>query len=181
VGARIVGAAKRNKPDSSGGAAAAGGGRPNALADPDVPVNVGLSSAAAMPDPSRSLPANRLGLPLLGLPCFVLPFLGLHLLVIGAAPLASAASLPYPEAVSKARLAAEAVLHRAGRETCLRGKLNRALLKLSESCEANGQSATPLCSLSEKAVVVTPMSLSFMDATSKQLLELSAPQPGQSR
>jgi hypothetical protein len=134
-----------------------------------------------MPDPSRSLPANRMGLPLLGLPCFVLPFLGLHLLVIGAAPLASAASLPYPEAVSKARLAAEAVLHRAGRETCLRGKLNRALLKLSESCEANGQSATPLCSLSEKAVVVTPMSLSFMDATSKQLLELSAPQPGQSR
>jgi hypothetical protein len=102
-------------------------------------------------------------------------------LVIGAAPLASAASLPYPEAVSKARLAAEAVLHRAGRETCLRGKLNRALLKLSESCEASGQSATPLCSLSEKAVVVTPMSLSFMDATSKQLLELSAPQPGQSR
>lgn len=119
-----------------------------------------------MPHPIRSLPASLLALPLL---------------VLGSAPSVGAASLPYAEAVGKARLAAEAVLHRAGRETCLRGKLNRALLKLSESCQASGQSNTPLCGLSDRAVVVTPMSLSFMDATSKQLLELSAPQPNQSR
>ncbi|MFN9694878.1 MAG: hypothetical protein ACK550_13965 [Synechococcaceae cyanobacterium] len=119
-----------------------------------------------MPDLCRLLPASMLGLPLL---------------LLGGAPAASAASLPYPEAVSKARLAAEAVLQRAGRETCLRGKLNRALLKLTESCEASGQTATPLCGLSAKAVVVTPMSLTFMDATSKQLLELSAPQPDPAR
>lgn len=97
------------------------------------------------------------------------------LLLPGAAPGAAAANLPYPEAVHKARRAAEAVLQRAGRETCLRGKLNRALLQLSASCEASGQSSSPLCSLSDKAVVVTPMSLSFMDATAKQLLDLSAP------
>jgi len=115
-----------------------------------------------MPQPIRSLPAHLLALPLLAL---------------GSAVSVEAASLPYPEAVGKARLAAEAVLQRAGRESCLRGKLNRALLKLSESCEASGQSSSPLCSLSDRAVVVTPMSLSFMDATSKQLLELSAPQP----
>ena len=104
----------------------------------------------------------------------------LPLLLLGAASAARAASLPYPEAVNKARLAAEAVLHRAGRETCLRGKLNRALLQLSASCEASGQSTTPLCSLSDKAVVVTPMTLSFMDATALRLLELSAPQPAPS-
>jgi hypothetical protein len=121
------------------------------------------------------------GRPLFGQPLLGLPLLGLPLVLLGAAPSAVAASLTYPEAVSKARLAAEAVLHRAGRETCLRGKLNRALLKLSESCEASGQTATPLCGLSAKAVVVTPMSLGFMDATSKQLLELSAPQPPLSR
>ncbi|MFM8277856.1 MAG: hypothetical protein ACKN89_12890 [Cyanobium sp.] len=99
------------------------------------------------------------------------------LVLLGAAPGASAATLPYPEAVNKARRAAEAVLQRAGRETCLRGKLNRALLQLSASCEASGQSSSPLCSLSDKAVVVTPMSLGFMDATAKQLLDLSAPPP----
>ncbi|MFN7899994.1 MAG: hypothetical protein ACK5N0_10085 [Synechococcaceae cyanobacterium] len=114
-----------------------------------------------MPHALRLLPTSLLVLPLL----------------LGAAPSAQAATLPYPEAVKKARLAAEAVLHRAGRETCLRGKLNRALMQLSDSCQANGQSGSPLCSLSDKAVVVTPMSLPFMDATSKQLLDLSAPQP----
>ena len=114
-----------------------------------------------MSHPIRLRPAGLLVLPLL----------------LGAAPAGRAAALPYPEAVGKARVAAEAVLHRAGRETCLRGKLNRALLQLSASCEASGQSSTPLCGLSDKAVVVTPMTLSFMDATATRLLELSAPQP----
>lgn len=138
-----------------------------------------------MPVHTRSLPASQRALPRRALPLWLhqhgLPLLALPLLMFGTTASLRAASLPYPEAVSKARLAAEAVLHRAGRESCLRGKLNRALLKLTESCEASGQTATPLCGLSAKAVVVTPMSLTFMDATSKQLLELSAPQPDPAR
>lgn len=140
-----------------------------------------------MPSLIRSLPASLLARPMRALPQRAMPtrltgpLLALPLLLFGTPGSLRAASLPYPEAVSKARLAAEAVLHRAGRETCLRGKLNRALLKLTESCEASGQTATPLCGLSAKAVVVTPMSLTFMDATSKQLLELSAPQPDPAR
>ena len=53
----------------------------------------------------------------------------------------------------------------------------RALLGLSSSCEASG-TRTALCSLADKAVVVTPMSLAFMDETSQQLLDLI--QPGRS-
>lgn len=91
-----------------------------------------------------------------------------------AGSLGSAVVLPYPAAVQTSRIAAEAVLQRAGRETCLRGKLNRALLGLSASCEAAGE-RNALCTLADKAVVVTPMSLAFMDETSQRLLELSAP------
>ena len=89
-----------------------------------------------------------------------------------AAPRAvQAAPPPYPQAVAFAEKAARAVLARAGREICLRGKLTRALLGLSGSCEASG-TRTGLCSLADKAVVVTPMSLAFMDQTSHQLLDL---------
>ena len=84
--------------------------------------------------------------------------------------------LPYPEAVRFSRLAAEAVLARGGAETCLRGKITRALLGLSASCEASGE-RNALCALADKAVVVTPMSLAFMDETAHQLLELSNPAP----
>ncbi len=87
---------------------------------------------------------------------------------------ASAAPLPLPQAVANSETAARAVLARAGRETCLRGKLTRALLGLSSSCEASG-TRDPLCSLADKAVVVTPMSLAFMDETSHQLLDLIHP------
>ncbi|MEB3243039.1 MAG: hypothetical protein VKO44_05325 [Cyanobacteriota bacterium] len=79
---------------------------------------------------------------------------------------------PFPEAVAFSRKAAQAVLAQEGRESCLRGKLTKALLKLSDSCEASGQ-RTPLCALANKAVVVTPMSLTFMEDTSRQLLQLS--------
>ena len=82
-----------------------------------------------------------------------------------------AATPTYPQAVAFAQKAAKAVLARAGRETCLRGKLTRALLGLSNSCEASG-TRNALCSLADKAVVVTPMSLAFMDQTSHQLLDL---------
>jgi len=98
---------------------------------------------------------------------------------VGAAALlvasaASAAPLPYPEAVANGETAARAVLARAGRESCLRGKLTNALLGLSNSCEASG-TRNSLCSLADKAVVVTPMSMTFMDETSQQLLDLIHP------
>ena len=83
----------------------------------------------------------------------------------------AAAPLPYSQAVVNSKAAARAVLARAGRETCLRGKLTRALLGLSDSCAASG-TRNALCTLADKAVVVTPMSLTFMDETSHQLLEL---------
>ncbi len=85
----------------------------------------------------------------------------------------AAETVPYPMAVAFADMSAHAVLARAGRETCLRGKLTKALLGLSNSCEASG-STTPLCRLADKAVIVTPMSLAFMDQTSRQLLDLIA-------
>jgi len=92
---------------------------------------------------------------------------------------AEAGPPPYPDAVRGGRLAARAVLDRAGVETCLRGKLTRALLELSASCEVAGQ-RNDLCSLADRAVVVTPMDLPLMAATAQQLLDLSAPttEPG---
>jgi len=91
-----------------------------------------------------------------------------------AAVMGGPKSMPLEQAVLQGRQAAEAILERAGAETCLRGKLNRALLGLSASCEAAGVK-DPLCALADKAVVVTPMSLEFMDQTARQLLELSSP------
>jgi hypothetical protein len=101
---------------------------------------------------------------------------GLVCLACGAALVAvapgvtAAAPLPYPQAVHNGELAARAVLARAGRESCLRGKLTRALLGLSDSCAASA-SRSPICALADRAVVVTPMSQGFMDQTAHQLLE----------
>jgi hypothetical protein len=95
---------------------------------------------------------------------------------VGVAQPACAAD-PYPEAVAFSRTAAKAVLNQDGRESCLRGKLTKALLKLSDSCDATGQKNS-LCTLAGKAAVVTPMSLTFMEDTSRQLLELSAGEAG---
>ena len=87
---------------------------------------------------------------------------------------ASAAPPPYSQAVAYGEAAARAVLERSGRESCLRGKLTRALLGLSDSCAASG-TRNALCALADQAVVVTPMSLAFMDETSRQLLDLIVP------
>jgi hypothetical protein len=95
-------------------------------------------------------------------------------LALFSASAASAAPPAYPQAVANSEAAARAVLARAGRESCLRGKLTRALLELSNSCEASG-TRNSLCTLADKAVVVTPMSLTFMDDTSHQLLDLIRP------
>lgn len=102
---------------------------------------------------------------------------GLLLAVALALPIGGVARAAAPSlevAVAEARLAATSVLERAGAETCLRGKLTRALLGLSASCEAAG-SRNALCDLADRAAVVTPMSLEFMDGTSRELLQLSRP------
>lgn len=122
------------------------------------------------------------------------------LLLLGLGPWlpAAAAPLPYPAAVLEGRQAAEAVLAGAGAESCLRGKMTRALLRLSDSCavrprpagngEAGGGAAAEaagaalrspeLCALADRAVVVTPMSLPFLKETARQLLNLSTPGAG---
>lgn len=92
-----------------------------------------------------------------------------------AAPPSCAAALPYAEAVAGTDKAARAVLAREGRESCLRGKLTNALLGLSRSCEREARRDESLCSLADRAVVVTPMSVAFMDETSRELLRLIAP------
>jgi hypothetical protein len=70
--------------------------------------------------------------------------------------------------------AARAVLARAGAESCLRGKLTRALLGLSSSCEREGR-RDELCALADRAAVVTPMTLAFMDETSRTILRMIDP------
>jgi hypothetical protein len=121
----------------------------------------------------------------LALPLALLPSLTTNLAVLlGLAtpllampgPACAASPLPYPEAVLRGRQAAEAVLAGAGAETCLRGKITRALLTLSDSCSAAADRG-PLCALADRAVVVTPMSLGFMHDTARQILALSSPGP----
>lgn len=102
-----------------------------------------------------------------------LPFLAFFLATF--APFASSpamAAIPYTQAVSESRKAAQAVLDHAGAETCLRGKLTKVLLRLSASCEADKQQ-NALCTFADKAIVVTPMSLTFMEDTARQLLDLT--------
>lgn len=91
--------------------------------------------------------------------------------LLGSGSAAAAAPLSYGEAVQRTDQAARAVLARSGAESCLRGKLTRVLLELSSSCERHGVREA-LCRLADQAVVVTPMSLDFMDQTARQLLNL---------
>ena len=110
---------------------------------------------------------RRFGFPLLAFQVFFLATF---------APLAfspAKAAIPYDQAVTESRKAAQAVLDHAGAETCLRGKLTKVLLRLSASCEAAAQQ-NALCKLADKAVVVTPMSLTFMEETAHQLIKLTA-------
>ncbi len=109
--------------------------------------------------------------------CFGLPLFAFQAFFLASfAPLAfspAKAAIPYAQAVIESRKAAQAVLDHAGSETCLRGKLTKVLLRLSASCEAAAQH-NALCKLADKAVVVTPMSLTFMEETAHQLLDLTA-------
>lgn len=94
-----------------------------------------------------------------------------------AAVMGGARALPLAEAVQRSRLAAEAVIQRRGKETCLRGKLTNALLGLSASCEVAAQK-DGLCALADQAVVQVGWSLAFMDSTAQQVLNLIESQPG---
>lgn len=97
-----------------------------------------------------------------------------------AAVMGGARVLPLEQAVERSRLAAEAVIERRGKETCLRGKLTNALLGLSASCEAAGQ-RSGLCALADQAVVQTGWSMAFMDATAQQVLALIQTPQAQAR
>ena len=88
-----------------------------------------------------------------------------------------ARAIPLDQAVQRSRMAAEAVIHRRGKETCLRGKLTNALLGLSASCEVAGQKGR-LCALADQAVVQVGWSLAFMDSTAQQVLDLIESQAG---
>lgn len=88
-----------------------------------------------------------------------------------AAVIGGARVIAFDQAVERSRLAAEAVIQRRGKETCLRGKLTNALLGLSASCEANGQRSS-LCVLADQAVVQTGWTMAFMDTTAHQVLNL---------
>jgi hypothetical protein len=87
---------------------------------------------------------------------------------------AASASPPHAQVVESTGGAARAVLARAGTETCLRGKLTRALLGLSSSCEREAR-RDELCALADRAAVVTPMTLAFMDDTSRAILRMIDP------
>ncbi len=90
---------------------------------------------------------------------------------VSAAVMGGARVIPLDQALQRSRLAAEAVIQRRGKETCLRGKLTNALLGLSASCEASGR-RDGLCALADQAVVQTGWSMAFMDATAHQVLDL---------
>ncbi|MCT0223581.1 hypothetical protein [Synechococcus sp. CS-1328] len=87
-----------------------------------------------------------------------------------AAPMGLGPVDSYPAAIQQTRQAAEAVLSHAGKESCLRGKLTNALLKLSASCSAAGRQGGA-CELADRAIVVTPWSVPFMETTSRALLD----------
>ena len=109
---------------------------------------------------------------LAALVALLLPMLPMRAAVMGAAK-----AMPYGQAVQLSQQAARTVLDRGGAESCLRGKLTKALLGLSSSCEASAQHGS-LCELADRAAVVAPMSLAFMDETARSILELSgAPVP----
>ncbi|MEI6616283.1 MAG: hypothetical protein WCL59_06850 [Cyanobium sp. ELA507] len=142
------------------------------------------SARPPAPAARRRLP-QPLGHRCLALPLALLPSLPTSLAVLLglATPLlampgsaCAAPPLPYPEAVLRGRRAAEAVLAGAGAETCLRGKITRALLNLSDSCSVAANHG-PLCAMADRAVVVTPMSLGFMRDTAREILALSSPGP----
>jgi hypothetical protein len=107
--------------------------------------------------------------------------LGLAWLAAGLliAPASRAATpLSYPEAVANSRETAEMVLGKVAAESCLRGRLNRAMIKLSDSCAANGE-RSELCRLADKVAATTPITEDVMEGASRRVLELTEPASAQ--
>ena len=105
------------------------------------------------------------------------PLLGLAVLSAGLllAPAARAATpVPYPEAVANSRTTARMVLDQVAAESCLRGRLNRAMIKLSDSCAAQGE-RSELCRLADKVAATTPITPDLMVNASRRILELTEP------
>lgn len=88
-------------------------------------------------------------------------------------PLRADAELPYPQAILKAKEAADAVLGRTGTEGCLQGKLMNAMVALSYSCDAAGKKNN-VCNLADNFIMAGVPPLAQMDDVSQQLLKLSA-------
>lgn len=88
-------------------------------------------------------------------------------------------SIPYAEAESLTRTAAQSVLAKSGSEDCLRGKLTNALLDLSKSCNVEGVSSS-LCVLADQvASREDEFTFGDMTRTSTALLQLLNENVGQ--
>ena len=101
--------------------------------------------------------------------------LSLAALLCGSAGQASQAwkrAVSYDEASNGVLSAANAVIHEAGSEECLRGKLSNAILRLSNSCDVSGRSST-VCELaSQIAGQDGELSFGEMLSTSESLIQM---------
>jgi hypothetical protein len=88
-------------------------------------------------------------------------------------PLRADAELLYPQAILKAKEAADSVLGRTGTEGCLQGKLMNAMVALSYSCDASGKKNN-VCNFADNFITAGVLPLAQMDDASQQFLKLSA-------
>ena len=79
---------------------------------------------------------------------------------------------PFPEASAAAKNAAEAVIHEAGSEECLRGKLSNAIVQLSNSCDVSGLSSSVCDLASDIAGRELELDVAEMLSTSETLLQM---------
>lgn len=98
--------------------------------------------------------------------------------LLGALPAARAAApQPYDQAVANSRKTAHMVLDKVAAESCLRGRLNRAMIKLSDSCAAHGQRGE-LCNLADRVAATVPVTPELMQEASQRILQLTEPSGG---
>jgi hypothetical protein len=88
-------------------------------------------------------------------------------------PLRADAELLYPQAILKAKEAADAVLGSTGTEGCLQGKLMNAMVAFSYSCDAAGKKNN-VCNFADNFIMAGVLPLAQMDDASQQFLKLSA-------
>ena len=88
-------------------------------------------------------------------------------------PLHADAELAYPQAILKAKEAADAVLGRTGTEGCLQDKLMNAMVSLSYSCDAAGK-RNNVCNFADNFIMAGVPPLAQIDDVSQQFLKLSA-------